>query len=94
MRFIRDRDVEQQLETLLNDGLNFQDNFQGALLEVELDLGENEVSHALGYVPMGYIVIMMDAPAFVYATRIAEWTNQVLYLASSVTSLKVRLFVM
>jgi hypothetical protein len=94
MRFQPDKDVNFQLERILNNGIDFQDNIRGALIEVDFEDGEAVVEHSLSYIPIGYIVLWKNGEGDVWATRSPEWNNQRLYLASNAPSLKVRLFVM
>ena len=57
MRFESEGDINFQLDQLLNQGLEFNDNLKGALLEVDLVAGENTIRHGLGFVPIGYIIL-------------------------------------
>ena len=57
MRFELEGDINFQLDQLLNQGLEFNDNLNGALLEVDLVAGEKTVRHGLGFVPIGYIIL-------------------------------------
>ena len=57
MRFDPTGDVAFQLESLLNEGLELNDNFRGGLLETDLVIGDNTVQHGLGFIPIGYIVL-------------------------------------
>lgn len=93
MRYIKDGDTEYQLNLLLNEGLELNDNFRGALLEVDLVEGDNEIRHGLGFKPFGIIILLKDGPGDIYGTRLTEWTNEILFLRCDVTSLRVRLFV-
>lgn len=94
MRYIKDQDTEFQLDLLLNEGLELNDNFRGALLEVDLVEGDNEIRHSLGFTPYGVITLLKSGPGELYGTRLLEWTNELLFLRLDVTSLRVRLFVM
>lgn len=93
-RFNPEGNTNYQLNLLLNEGLELSDNFRGALLEVTLDSGENEVRHELGFQPIGYILLYKDLEGDIYGSRVTEWTKTILYLSSSVPSQKVRLFVL
>jgi hypothetical protein len=94
MRYVKDGDVEYQLDQLLNQGLEFNDNMRGALVEHDLVEGDNEIRHALGFVPYGAIVVLKSGPGEIYGTRLLEWTNEIMFLRCDVSSLRVRLFVM
>lgn len=93
MRFIKDEDTEYQLNQLLNEGLEFNDNFRGALLEVDLVEGDNTIRHGLGFKPYGAIILLQSGPGDIYGTRLTEWTNEIIFLRCSVKKLGVRLFV-
>ena len=92
-RFNPSGDIGAQLDLLLNEGLELNDNFRGALLEVTLDAGENTVQHGLGFIPTGFIVISKDKEGDIFSSRVNEWTEEALFLQSSVESQAVRLCV-
>lgn len=94
MRYVIGGDQDFQLDKLLNNGLTFFDNFRGTFIEETLDLGENTIQHSLGFRPHGYFVIYKELSGEIYGSRIAEWTQEVLFLVSSVGNQTVRLFVM
>jgi len=93
-RFEPEGEVEFQLDLILNEGIELQDNLRGALLEVSVVAGENTVQHGLGFVPLGYIVLYSEDPAIFSGSRIEDWTTEQIFLNSSATSPKVRLFVL
>lgn len=86
-------DIDFQLNQLLNEGLELSDNLRGGLLEVTLSIGENSITHSLGFKPIGFILLYKDLEGDIFGSRIDEWTNEVLFLKSSVSNQKVRLFV-
>ena len=94
MRYDPEGDQELQLDKLLNKGLTFQDNLDGALLEVVIVSGENTIQHGLGYIPSGYIIIYSEAAVTITGSSITSWTTEQLLLTSSAASPKVRLFVL
>lgn len=94
MRYIKGGNIEFQLDQLLNEGLELGDNLRGGLVEVSLVIGDNEIHHGQGFTPQGYIVIYSEAEELPYGTRVEEWTSELLFLRSSVTNLRVRLFVL
>lgn len=94
MRFRPGEDTEFQLERMLNKGLEFQDNMRGSLFEGEFEDGVLEIEHGLDVTPIGFIVIWKDGEGDIWATRLQEWNRTRLFLASNVSNLKVRLFVM
>jgi hypothetical protein len=94
-RFEQEGDIPFQLNLLLNEGLELQDNFRGALLEIENVLAaENTVQHGLGFIPTGYIILYSEDPAIFSGARIEDWTIETIFLNSSATSQRVRLFVL
>ncbi len=93
-RFNPDGDITFQLDNLLNEGLELNDNFRGALLELDIKEGFNTIQHGLGFIPTGYIVIYKDVEGDIFGTRVGEWTEEVLFLRSSVRNRVVRLCVL
>ena len=87
------RDITFQLDRLLNEGLELQDNFRGGLFEVTLNAGENTLQHNLGFIPMGYIVLYKSLTGDIFGARVEQWTKTELFLESSVSNQRVRLFV-
>lgn len=93
-KFHPDGDIPFQLDELLNEGLTFTDNHEAAFLETDLDEGENEIRHGLGFIPLGYLVIYKEKEGNVYGARKDEWSEEILFLRSSVPNQTVRLFVL
>jgi hypothetical protein len=94
MRFQPEGDLNYQLNQLLNGGLTLYDNLRGAILNVTLVEGFNEVRHGLGYTPLGYLVLVKQNEGDIYGTETEKWDKEILCLVSSAPSQKVRLFVM
>ena len=94
MRYQPEGDMDYQLNGLLNGGLTFYDNMRGAILDVDLVEGFNEVRHGLGFTPMGYLVLVKQNEGDIYGTETEKWTNEILCLVSSAPNQKVRLYVM
>ena len=94
MRYEAGGSLEFQLNNILNNGLVVEDNFDSAILEVELVLGENTIQHGMGRVPNGYIVIYTDSAVTITGSSIKSWTTEQLLLTSSAASPRVRLFVL
>ena len=86
--------LDFQLDQILNGGLTLGDNHRGALLELTLQMGENEIQHNLGYTPIGFILISKNGPGDVWSGNLSNWTRTTLLLESSVENLTVRLFVL
>jgi hypothetical protein len=94
VKFDREGDIPFQLDKLLNEGLEFHDNFNCACMDTfSLDEGENVIEHGLGFRPVGYLVIYKEVSGDIFGTRSDEWTNEKLFLVSSVPNQKVRLLV-
>ena len=94
MKFDQEGDVNFQLDKILNEGLELNENFRGALIEVALVFGETTVQHGLGFIPIGYLVIFSEAAVTISGSRVADWTTEKMFLNSSAASPVVRLFVM
>ena len=60
MRFYPEGNLAFQLDRMLNRGLTFVDNISGALLSIELTGEEQTISHRLGRVPIGFLVLSID----------------------------------
>lgn len=93
MRFDPSGDTDLQLDRLLNEGLEFRDNFRSAFLEVSLDEGKNEIQHGLGFVPLGYLVLYKRENTDIFGTEKDQWTTEQLFLKSSAKNPKVLLLV-
>ncbi|MCP4902609.1 MAG: hypothetical protein GY906_37065 [bacterium] len=87
MKFFPQPDMEaqnEQLARILNGGLMLQDNVQGTLLEVNLAANMvSTVHHGLGYVPIGFIVIVKDSPGAIYGANTNDWDKEILLIAST-----------
>lgn len=57
-----------QVVSILNNGINFTDNFKGALKSVTFSTGGTDatIAHGLGRVPTGYIVCGLSANMVIY----------------------------
>jgi len=94
MRYSPEGDLDYQLSLLLNGGLTLYDNMRGAILDVDLVEGVNEVRHGLGFTPLGYLVLVKQNEGEIYGTETDKWTDEILFLVSSALNQKVRLYVM
>jgi hypothetical protein len=94
MRFDPAGDIGYQLGILLDGGVEFGQHIRGGHVEVTLDGAETRVEHNLGYTPSGYFLMRKDGQGDVWATRITDWDSVSLYLATDVTNLGVRLYVL
>lgn len=87
-------DQELQLNAILNSGLTFWDNFDSAILEVELRDGRNTIFHGLGRVPSGFLVLYTEDNISITGDTIANWTGELIYIESSGVSSRVRLLIL
>lgn len=53
---------------------------------------EYEVTHNLGFIPLGYLVISQDKPAATYRS-ITAWTAEKIYLKSNLSTVAARIMV-
>jgi hypothetical protein len=86
--------LDQNLSDILDGGLNFSDNFDSVFVTYTSNAianTEDSVSHLLGKVPTGYIVVKKDKAADVYNT--SALTSTVLRLKCSVSSAALTLLV-
>jgi hypothetical protein len=94
MKFKPGKDIDFQLEHILNAGLSLVDNLDGALLEITTTGSQQSVTHALGRTPIGFLVLFKDTECDIWGELLSSWTSEILYLNASVASVTVRLFVM
>lgn len=83
------------LESMLNRGLNPNDNFDWRLIEFTSSAtpdAENTVPHTLGKVPTDVIVTSVDKASSVYKGSTA-WTETNVYLKATVASVAVRAYI-
>ena len=93
MKFRRGGDVEHQLDLMLNNGLTFVDNVDGGMFEITTTGDVQELTHNLGYVPSGFIVLFISGEAMVWGENLESWTTSRLFLNANAANLRVRLFV-
>jgi hypothetical protein len=75
-----------ELKQLINNGLQFADNFNGKTLTLTFSASATDtaLTHGLGRVPTGYIILKRSASMTVYDGS-AAWTSQLMYLRASAT---------
>lgn len=88
-------ELNLSLDAILNRGIILTDNVD--LVEVSFTSNavantEDGISHTLGKVPAGYIVISLDKAAVIYKGASA-WTKTTIYLKSNVASTAVKILV-
>jgi len=78
--------INDEVKTILNNGLTFTDNFAGKITTVTFSAANTDVAvaHGLGRVPTGYLIISSGASMSVY-TGSSAWTSNLIYLRSSAT---------
>lgn len=76
--------IFEQIKKAINNGLTFSDNFDGKISEVSFTTADTNtsVSHGLGRVPSGYLVLNRSANMVVYDGSSAA-TSSTFYLRSS-----------
>jgi hypothetical protein len=83
------------LETLLNRGLNPDDNFDWRLITFTSSGtpdAENTIAHDLGKVPTDIVITSVNKAAVVYKGTTA-WTNTNVYLKVNVATVAVRAYI-
>ena len=81
-------DVFASIESILNNGIKFQDNVDCKLVTFTSSAtpdAENTVAHTLGKVPTGYIVYSRDKASILYNGTTA-WTSTNLYVKANVAT--------
>ena len=95
------QNIWQQLARVLNANISFgnptagPDNMKGAWFDGTTPVGANTdftVTHNLGYIPQGWLVIFQDKAASVYQGA-TTWTDTQIFLRCNTASVHVRLFV-
>ena len=97
MRFNPEGPLPSQLDRILNRGITFDQNLAGGFVEIETPAVAGTslpVTHNLGHIPIGFLVIRKEGAGDIYAADVTSWTKEILYLASDATNLTARLFVM
>lgn len=85
---------EVSLTSLLNQGLRYPDNFDGALLSYTSNGApdtQDTVAHGLRKVPSYFIVLSMDKGGIVYKSAPFDATN--VYIKNTVASVATTIFV-
>lgn len=86
---------ETKLDSVLNGGLNFSENFEGvsvSFISSATPDAENTVPHSMGKIPTGFIVTGLDKGAIVYNGSTA-FTDSNIYLKVNVATVAVTVFV-
>jgi len=83
-----------QIESILNGGITFLDNFQASIVNVSFTMANTEmqISHTLGRVPSGYILINASAAMIIYNGGSANTANDIFLKSSAVGSGQILVF--
>jgi len=78
----------EKLPGILNGGIQFGDNIKSqGPIEFKIIAASQvvKISHTLGYVPAGYLLVYQNASASIYAADSSTypWTNTDIYLTAS-----------
>lgn len=93
LRLLRERDAN--LAAMLNQGLNFTDNFAGALLSFTSNATpdtQDTTPHGLRRAPSYFLVLDIDKGGVVYRSAAFDETN--VYTKCTVASAAVKIFVL
>lgn len=88
-------EMVRNLDTILNRGIRFQDNFDARLVTFTSSATpdtENTVAHTLGKVPVGFLVYSLDKAGVVYNGTTA-FTKTNIYLKVNVATVVVKIIV-
>ena len=69
----------------VNGNLTFNDNFAGVFVSGTVGTTSTAISHNLGSIPIGYIVVNQNSPAIIYSSG-TSWSATTIYLAASTTT--------
>lgn len=88
----------RQLEDILDKGIKFADNFNGQIKSHTSNAvanTEDTISHTLGRVPSGYLVLYQDKAGTLYQgpSTGTAWTASNLYLKCNVASVAFQLLI-
>lgn len=89
------QDVMGNLAAIFDSGVSFFDNIDGApvsFISSATPDAENAVTHHLGRIPVGFMMMYLDKPSIVYAGPTA-WTATTIYLRANIATVVVRMIV-
>lgn len=86
--------VFEQVESILNGGITFTDNFQGIVVSVSFSAANVEVQIAqpLGKIPVGYILIKASAAMSIYDGNSANTANSIFLKSSAIGNAQLLVF--
>lgn len=75
------------IKLAINGNLTFNDNFSGIFVSGTVNTTTTSISHGLGSVPIGYIVVNQNSPAIIYSSgTTTQWSASIVYLSASTTT--------
>lgn len=92
LKLFRERDAN--LEAILNQGINFSDNFNGKILSYTTNATpdtEDAIPHGMKLVPISFIVIDINKGGVAYRSAAFDKTN--VYLKCTVASAAIKVFI-
>lgn len=86
--------VFEQIESILNGGVTFTDNFQSAIVSVTFSAANTQVqiAHSLGRIPVGYILTKASAAMIIYDGGSANTANDIFLKSSAIGNAQILVF--
>lgn len=70
------------ISQILTNRVSFTDNMDAQVLDIEITQSNQQITHTLGRVPIGFIVLSKTSAEEIYRGSV-EWTDKHIYLSSS-----------
>lgn len=70
------------ISQILTNRVSFTDNIDAQVLDIEITQSNQQITHTLGRVPIGFIVLSKTSAEEIYRGSV-EWTDKHIYLSSS-----------
>lgn len=90
LRYLNEQD--ENLISIFENGVSFDENIDGAIVQYTTTGGESSIPHGLGRIPTGYIVCRSSGICQVYDGP-TSFTNQNIYLLATQPSVDITLFI-
>lgn len=93
LKILLDKDLN--LSSMLNNGLNFDENFDGKVVSYTSNAvagTQDTVAHGMGRVPTNFIVIFNDKAGTVHASAAFDATNVYFTCSAASATLRILLF--
>jgi len=83
-----------QIQSILNGGITFVDNFQASTISANFTAANTEfqLSHSLGRIPVGYILINASAAMIIYNGGSANTANDIFLKSSAIGTGQILVF--